>query len=266
LGGRLDSTNVVHPLVSVITNIGLDHTQFLGTTLPAIAIEKGGIIKENVPVVVGEYHPDTFPVFENISVQKKAKLYKAFELEDTSIHCELKGAYQKHNIKTALKTVEVLNNLGVEVSKTATKTGLAKVTQNTGLLGRYQMVQEAPKILCDTGHNKEGISLVVQQLLQEQYQQLHIVFGVVEDKDLRSVLPLLPKNAHYYFTKPSIARGLSEKKLKLIAEKHGLIGAEFSTVAQGVSQAILKATTEDLIYVGGSTFVVADFLSSRMLK
>lgn len=262
LGGRLDSTNVVIPLVSVITNIGLDHTQFLGTTLPAIALEKGGIIKEHIPVVIGEFHAETFPVFKEIAEKKQSKLHKAFEFEEQVYDCELKGVYQKHNIKTVIKTVEVLNSVGVHISEIAIREGLLKVIQNTGLLGRYQIIQESPKLICDTGHNKEGISLVVNQLLQEEYRQLHIVFGVVDDKDIHSVLGLLPKHAVYYFTKPSIARGLSEEKLKVAAEVHQLKGASFSSVKQAVSKALLSASSQDLIYVGGSTFVVADYLFS----
>lgn len=262
LGGRLDSTNVVTPLVSVITNIGLDHTQFLGTTLPAIASEKGGIIKQNRPVVIGEYHEETFKVFQEIANQKNASLYKAFDLEAIVYECELKGVYQKHNLKTVIQTINVLKTLGVDIADKSIENGLYKVIQNTGLLGRYQVVQESPKLICDTGHNKEGISLVVSQLLEEDFKKLHIVFGVVDDKDLSGVLPLLPKQAVYYFTKPSIARGLSEEKLKASAQEYGLVGDNYATVEKAVNIALSKANPKDLIYVGGSTFVVADYLLS----
>ncbi|ANW94956.1 tetrahydrofolate synthase [Wenyingzhuangia fucanilytica] len=261
LGGRLDSTNVVTPLVSVITNIGLDHTQFLGDTLPLIASEKGGIIKRNIPVVIGEYHEETFEVFEGIANKNNAPLYKAFDLGEVLYDCELKGEYQKYNLKTVVRALEVLQGLGVELTEQAIENGLSKVIQNTGLLGRYQVVQELPKLVCDTGHNKEGIALVLSQLLAEDFEKLHIVFGVVDDKDLGSVLPLLPKQAQFYFTKPSIARGLSEEKLKDIAEEFGLAGDTFTTVEQAVNTALTNAKPQDLIYVGGSTFVVADYLS-----
>ncbi|MGY5354899.1 bifunctional folylpolyglutamate synthase/dihydrofolate synthase [Wenyingzhuangia sp. IMCC45467] len=262
LGGRLDSTNVISPLVSVITNIGLDHTQFLGTTLPLIAAEKGGIIKPSTPVVIGEYNIDTFPVFNEIATNKQARLYKAFELEDVSYDCELKGVYQKHNLKTVVKTVEVLNKIGVVINENALKAGLSKVIKNTGLLGRYQQIQVDPKIICDTGHNKEGISQVISQILEEDFKQLHIVFGVVDDKDLNAVLPLLPQKAIYYFTRPSLARGLSELKLKEEAEKYHLKGVSFATVEEAIKKAMSNAVKEDLIYIGGSTFVVADYLLS----
>ncbi|GGF61052.1 bifunctional folylpolyglutamate synthase/dihydrofolate synthase [Wenyingzhuangia marina] len=261
MGGRLDSTNVVIPLVSVITNIGLDHTQFLGTTLPVIAKEKGGIIKQNRPVVIGEYHEETFAVFQETANQKNAPLFKAFDLEAVVYDCELKGIYQKHNLKTVIQTIEVLKTLGIKITDGSIENGLSKVIQNTGLLGRYQIVQEAPKLICDTGHNKEGISLVVSQLLAEDFEILHIVFGVVDDKDLSSVLPLLPKQAAYYFTRPSIARGLSQEKLKASAQEHQLIGESYATVEKAVNEVLSNANPKDLIYVGGSTFVVADYLS-----
>ncbi len=261
LGGRLDSTNVVDPLVSVITNIGLDHTQFLGNTLPKIAAEKAGIIKVNRPVVVGEYQEETFPVFNEVAKEKNSKLYKAFELEGLEYDCDLKGVYQKKNIKTALKTLEVLKNLGIEISQLDIQEGLSKVVLNTGLLGRYQIIQENPKVICDTGHNKEGLSLVMSQLEKEEFENLHVVFGVVDDKDLSSVLPMLPKEANYYFVKPAIGRGLLAETLKEAATEYGLKGDSYLSVAVGAQDAIKKAADKDLVFIGGSTFVVADYLT-----
>ncbi|WP_010136886.1 bifunctional folylpolyglutamate synthase/dihydrofolate synthase [Ochrovirga pacifica] len=266
LGGRLDSTNVLHPLVSVITNIGLDHVQFLGTTLPEIAAEKAGIIKTERPVVIGEYHSETFPVFQSIATKKKATLYKAFELSKIAWDCDLKGVYQQKNLKTAVQTCRVLQELGIKISEKALENGLKNTIKNTGLLGRYQQIQAAPKIICDTGHNKEGIALVVEQLLKEDYQELHIVFGVVEDKDLEGVLPLLPKKANYYFVKPAIQRGMSELLLKSKANELGLMGESYPTVAAGVEQALLMAKDKDLVYIGGSTFVVADYLTKLKIE
>ncbi|MGY6648844.1 bifunctional folylpolyglutamate synthase/dihydrofolate synthase [Wenyingzhuangia sp. IMCC45574] len=261
LGGRLDSTNVVDPLVSVITNIGLDHTQFLGNTLPKIAAEKAGIIKQNRPVVIGEYQKDTFSVFETVAKDKRAPLFKAFELEGVFVESDLKGVYQEKNKRTALKVIEVLNSLGVSISESSVKKGLNSVVANTGLLGRYQIVQESPKIICDTGHNKEGLSLVLSQLEKEKYKKLHIVFGVVDDKDLSSVLPLLPKKACYYFVKPSIGRGLSSVLLMNSAIELGLEGVSYESVKEGVTAAKQVLNDSDLLFVGGSTFVVADYLT-----
>lgn len=263
LGGRLDSTNVVLPLVSVITNIGLDHTQFLGDTLPLIAAEKAGIIKENIPVVIGEYHPETFPVFQTTAIDKNAVLFKAFELEDLSYTSDLKGNYQSKNIKTAYKAIQILKELDVQIAENSINKGLKKVIRNTGLLGRYQIIQENPKIICDTGHNKEGVALVIDQLLSENYKTLHIVLGVVNDKDLNSVLPLFPTDAKYYFTKPSIERGLSQETLQKTSLELGLKGESYVTVASAVHTALQKAESEDVIFVGGSTFVVADYLVEK---
>ncbi|MGY5351732.1 bifunctional folylpolyglutamate synthase/dihydrofolate synthase [Wenyingzhuangia sp. IMCC45533] len=264
LGGRLDSTNVVMPLVSVITNIGLDHTQFLGDTLPLIAKEKAGIIKDDIPVVIGEYHQETFNVFNDVASFKQSKLFKAYELTDLNYDCDLKGSYQKKNLKTAYKTIQVLNEMGVVVSEKSIINGFLKVVENTGLLGRYQITQENPKIVCDTGHNKEGVSLVLDQITSEAYHHLHIVLGVVDDKDLNSILPLFPKEAKYYFTKPSVARGLSEVKLKEEALRYQLLGDSYSSVKIATEHALQSSEKNDLIYVGGSTFIVADYLLNKV--
>ncbi len=266
LGGRLDSTNVVDPIVSVITNIGLDHTQFLGNTLPLIAREKAGIIKKNRPVVVGEYHEETFSVFEDIAKENTSKLYKAFELEDVVYTCDLKGEYQKFNLKTALQTIRVLQKSSIKIDDDVIEKGFQKVVVNTGLLGRYQIVCNTPKIICDTAHNKEGIALVVNQLNKEFFKELHVVFGVVDDKDLDLVLPLLPKTAKYYFTKPSIQRGFSAEILQEKAKKYNLKGNVYTSVELAVLAVLHIAYKEDVVYVGGSTFVVADFLSNEMSK
>lgn len=260
LGGRLDSTNVVDSLVAVITNIGLDHTMFLGDTLPKIAKEKAGIIKRDTPVVVGEYQMETLEVFSEVSKKMNAKLYKAFDLKEVYFECDLKGVYQLKNIKTAYKAIQVLRSLKVDILEESVENGLKKVIGNTGLLGRYQVLSKNPKIICDTAHNKEGLSLVLNQLLKESYCKLHIVLGVVSDKDLVSILSLLPKEAVYYFTKPTIARGFSEVKLKKLAEDFNLIGNNFNNVDVAFKNALNKADKKDLIFIGGSTFVVADYL------
>ncbi len=260
LGGRLDATNVVTPLVSVITNIGLDHVNLLGDTLPLIAVEKAGIIKKEIPVVVGEYDEETYPVFKEISDQKNSTRYNAFELNQIEYNSDLKGFYQQKNIKTAYQTIQVLVGLNIDVSEESIQKGFSKVIKNTGLLGRYQVLQNNPKVICDTGHNKEGLSLVVNQLSSEQYDKLHVVFGVVDDKELDSVLSLLPKNAIYYFTKPSISRGLSEIVLKEKAFEYKLLGEMYKTVQKAADEALTCSSKKDLIFIGGSTFVVADYL------
>jgi dihydrofolate synthase/folylpolyglutamate synthase len=257
LGGRLDSTNIITPVVSVITNIGLDHTQFLGESLAEIAYEKAGIIKPNIPVVIGEYQKEVMSVFKEIAKNNKTQLYLASKLK-TKLKTDLRGSYQKHNLKTALQTIEVLKTLKFSISEAVLKSGLLKVVDNTGLIGRWQILNQYPKIICDTGHNKEGLTYVMQQLSKEEYSNLHIVFGVVNDKDLQSILPLFPKNAIYYFCKPNIPRGLNELKLQHKCNQYHLFGNTYSSVKKALKSAKNNANKNDLIFVGGSTFVVAE--------
>ncbi|HEY9221505.1 MAG TPA: folylpolyglutamate synthase/dihydrofolate synthase family protein [Lutibacter sp.] len=260
MGGRLDSTNIITPEVSVITNIGYDHTQFLGETLPEIAFEKAGIIKSNVPVVIGEYQKEVFPVFEKIAKEKSAPLFLASKNVDTLYASDLKGAYQIHNIKTVLQTLEVLKLKGFIISEENIKNGLQNVVKNTGLLGRWQVLNEQPKVICDTAHNAEGLVYVLKQLQEEKFEQLHIVIGVVNDKDLKSVLPLFPKNAKYYFCRPNIPRGLDAQEFQRQCAKFQLMGEAYNSVETAYKTALEKASKNDLIYVGGSTFVVAEVL------
>jgi dihydrofolate synthase/folylpolyglutamate synthase len=257
LGGRLDSTNIIMPEVSVITNIGKDHTQFLGETLPEIALEKAGIIKNNIPVVVGENQKETLNVFKEIAIKSNAPFYLASEIK-SSLKTDLKGSYQKHNLKTAIQTLKVLVKKGFSISDENLKNGLLNVVKNTGLMGRWQLLNTQPKIICDTGHNKEGLKYVMQQLSEEYFRNLHIVFGVVNDKDLESILPLFPKNAIYYFCKPNIPRGLSELVLQATCKKHHLFGNAYSSVKMALKTAKNNANKEDVIFIGGSTFVVAE--------
>jgi dihydrofolate synthase/folylpolyglutamate synthase len=258
LGGRLDSTNIITPEVSVITNIGYDHMQFLGDTLPEIAFEKAGIIKNKVPVVIGEYQAETFPVFEKIASEKSTPLFLAANSKDIVYTSDLKGSYQIHNIKTVLQTIEVLKSKGFVISEKNIKNGLLKVVKNTGLLGRWQVLNDKPKVICDTAHNAEGLRYVLKQLQEETFEQLHIVLGVVNDKDLKSVLPLFPKNATYYFCKPNIPRGLDEVEFQQQCAKFQLVGKAYNSVQSAYETALKHAKKNDLIYVGGSTFVVAE--------
>lgn len=258
MGGRLDSTNIVIPEVSVITNIGLDHTQFLGTTLAEIAAEKGGIIKEGIPVVIGESQSDTKPVFNRIATEKNAALSFADTIDSVAFTSDLKGVYQKKNIKTVLATLRVMQKSGWRISEKNIQKGLLKTIENTGLMGRWQTLRENPKVICDTGHNKEGLLLVMEQLKSENFKNLHIVFGVVSDKALDSVLPLMPPTARYYFCKPDIPRGMDAGILASEAMRFGLKGDVFSSVQAAYNAALKTALKEDLIFVGGSTFVVAE--------
>ena len=259
LGGRLDATNIITPLVSVITNIDLDHTQFLGNTPALIAGEKAGIIKPNVPVVIGEYTNETQPVFLAKAEENKAPIYFAADLVTEVFPSDLIGDYQFHKKKTVQQTIAVLNSQNeFTVSDENLKAGLLKVVKNTGLQGRWQQLGENPKIICDTAHNKHGLEVVMNQIQKETFENLHIVLGVVNDKDLDSILPLFPKNAQYYFCRPDSSRGLATEILKEAAKKYDLLGEKYDAVAEAFAAAKQNATENDFIYVGGSTFVVAE--------
>jgi dihydrofolate synthase/folylpolyglutamate synthase len=261
MGGRLDATNIISPLVSVITNIGLDHTQFLGNTLTAIAAEKAGIIKSNTPVVIGEYTSETQPVFLATAKANQSPVYFASDLIATAYPSDLIGDYQIHNKKTVLQTLTVLNQqTNFKTTEKDWEKGLAQVVKNTGLEGRWQQLGAAPKIICDTAHNTHGLSIVLNQIQKEPFDQLHFVFGVVNDKDLDEVLPLFPKNAIYYFCKPNIPRGLEGAILAQKAAQYGLDGKIYNSVSAAYEKAKQNAQPTDFIYVGGSTFVVAEIL------
>ena len=260
LGGRLDSTNILNPEVSVITNIGLDHTQFLGTTLEAIAGEKAGIIKPNTPIVIGETQLETEVVFRVKAVEEQAPIYFADQLVETSYPTSLKGDYQVHNVRTVLQTIEILNSGAFTIPIKAVQQGLLKVTENTGLRGRWELLGTVPKIICDTAHNREGLRLVFQQLLNEKFQRLHMVVGMVNDKDIFSLLELFPKQAQYYFCSPNVPRGLEASQLAQIFTQHGFEGSVYPSVKDALKAAKQSASHDDLIYVGGSTFVVAEII------
>lgn len=258
MGGRLDSTNILIPEVSVITNIGFDHTAFLGNTYAEIATEKAGIIKPSVPVVIGETVSETKRVFKATASSKKAPILFAEELTLSDYESDLKGVYQQKNKRTAIATLGVLQSKNWNISEAIIQQGFLNVIKNTGLQGRYQILREEPKVICDTAHNKEGLQLVLQQIQSEKYAKLHIVLGVVNDKDLQTVLPLFPKIATYYFCKPDVPRGLNASILAAEAEKFELTGAVYRSVLDSYMAALQNASRQDLIYIGGSTFTVAE--------
>ena len=262
MGGRLDSTNIIIPIISVITNIGLDHVQFLGDTLEKIASEKAGIIKQNIPVVIGEYTAETKPVFEQTAKGENAPIYFASDLQNAALESDLKGAYQKSNMKTVKQAIDVINQTGeFKISAQACRLGMLSVVKNTGLLGRWQVLQQNPTVICDTAHNKHGLTIVLQQLKESTYDNLHIVLGLVNDKDLKEILSLFPTNSKYYFCSPNISRGLDVSILAEKATEFSLIGNSFSSVSEAYKSAASQALPTDLIYVGGSTFVVAEILN-----
>ena len=258
LGGRLDSTNIVTPLVSVITNISMDHSNLLGNTIEEIAKEKAGIIKNNTPVIIGRKQIEIYSIFKGFANTKKTKLIQA---KNYAYDCDLKGNYQKENINTAIETILQLKELDWRVTKKNIESGLQNVVKNTQLQGRWQRLKSNPLVICDTGHNIEGIKQIVEQLKKINYQKLHFVIGFVEDKNINEILNLLPKErVGYYFCQPKIQRGLEVEKLKSSAKKRGILGESFSSVKQAYTQAISNANSKDLVFIGGSTFVVAEIL------
>lgn len=260
MGGRLDATNIIQPLVSVITNIGKDHTAFLGNTLAAIAGEKAGIIKAGVPVVIGEYTEETLPVFKSKAEEASAPIYLAQETFALNTWTsDLQGEYQKANIRTVRQAIQLLRQ-SFNITEEQEKVGLLHVVSNTGLHGRWEVLGDSPKIIADTAHNAHGLTIVMDQLKHENYEHLYIVMGVVNDKDLSSVLPLLPKDAKYFFGAPNILRALSAEDLAAEALKFGIEGEVCISIPDAYAKARQEAGPKDLIYVGGSTFVVAEIL------
>lgn len=258
LGGRLDSTNIITPEIALITNIGFDHMDILGDTLDKIAFEKAGVIKQNIPVVVSEYQPEIAWVFKKIAKEKSAELSFASRLDFPPYTTSLLGDYQRRNIKGVSET---LNRLpGFVVKPEDIRNGLTHVNRNTGLQGRWQILKENPRVICDTAHNKEGLVLALGQLLQERFERLHLVLGFVKEKDLDTILPLFPKKATYYFCRPNIPRGLDAQILADRARKFDLIGKVYHSVSEAYNAVNESASKEDVIFIGGSNFTVAEVL------
>ena len=289
LGGRLDCTNIIQPLVSVITNISFDHTQFLGDTLAKIAAEKAGIIKKGTPVVIGESDDETRPVFEAKATEMHAPILFAEDQPEVStakmlpeggmhyktrhfgvLDGDLGGIYQQKNMNTVLQTLRVLYGDGSRCVVGTTQEnrplcgslqrGVSHVAANTGLTGRWQQVNASPRVICDTGHNVGGWQYLSRQLAMVECDQMHIVFGMVDDKDINTVLDMLPKSAKYYFTKAESKRALNEAVVLAKAQQHGLAGEAYPTVYEAYKAARHAASERDFIFVGGSSYVVGDFL------
>jgi dihydrofolate synthase/folylpolyglutamate synthase len=260
MGGRLDSTNVITPLLCVITNISKDHTAFLGNTLPEIAGEKAGIIKKNVPVVIGETQEEVKDVFLEKARQMNSPIFFVDQRAGVPFYCPLKGLYQKKNIQTSFVAIQILNQNGFNISEDKIRHGFRNVIRQTGLQGRWQTISRKPRVICDVGHNEAGIGYILQQLGTEKFNRLHWVFGLVSDKDADGILGMLPKDATYYFCKANIPRGLDVDELQNKAEKFGLTGEKYPSVKKAYETARNEAREDDLIFIGGSTFIVAEVL------
>ncbi len=282
LGGRLDCTNIISPILSVITNISFDHTQFLGNTLAKIAAEKAGIIKPQTPVVIGEHNEETRPVFERKAEKEKAPLcFAQDEAEIISVETvkegkglyyetrtygrlygELSGIYQEKNTNTVVSTVRQLKLSGIAISDESVRKGLATAASSTGLRGRWETLRENPKVVCDTGHNTGGWQYLSQQIKAQKCRTLRIVFGMVDDKDIDTVCGMLPKEAVYYFTQATTKRAIPAERVRKDAEACGLAGETFPTVKEAYAKALADAAADDFVFVGGSSYIVADLLAS----
>ena len=284
MGGRLDSTNIITPVLSVITNIGMDHSIYLGDSLEKIAQEKAGIIKPGIPVVVGETGKETEHVFIGKVRETGSEIvfadrnfsseYSLMSLDGLQVmniekkggegypelKIDLNGIYQRRNVITTLQVVEKLNEMELKIRRESLYKGMRQVRKNTGFRGRWEVLENNPLIVCDTGHNREGLILVMEQIRQTAWKNLHMVIGMVNDKDLADILPLFPVEANYYFCRPDIPRGLDSKLLKDEAAGYGLAGESYGTVKAALDAAKQQAGKHDMIFVGGSTFVVAEVL------
>ena len=286
LGGRLDCTNIINPILSVITNISFDHTQFLGHTLAAIAAEKAGIIKAGVPVIVGETNAETKPVFLAKAEEVNAPIVFAednseiLSFEQDFAHAtllyttrtmselrgELCGYCQEKNTNTVLHALAALRQAGLHIEEPDVRRGFAHVCELTGLTGRWQRLSTSPTVICDTGHNEGGFAYIVRQLEAQPCHTMRIVFGMVSDKDVTTILAMLPKNAVYYFTQASVKRALSADDMRQKAALCGLSGHSYPTVSEAYNAALSDAEADDFVYVGGSSYVVADLLSFLFFK
>jgi dihydrofolate synthase/folylpolyglutamate synthase len=283
LGGRLDSTNIITPEISIITNISLDHTNLLGNTVKEIAVEKAGIIKEGVPVIIGEYDSATANVFTDKAEALNSPIRFADQVLKVStsnvlgdiltasvsdlnskiyqdLELDLTGSYQLKNVLSVLEAVKLLQDEGYDIPESAIYSGLKNVKVNTGLQGRWQVLGTAPFIVCDTGHNEAGIKEVIKNLNSLHYDQLHIVLGMVKDKDISAVLSQLPKKAMYYFCSPQLERALSPEDIQQQANSYGLLGNAYTSVFNAFEAAKENASKNDVVFIGGSTFVVAEVL------
>ncbi len=284
LGGRLDCTNIITPLLSVITNISMDHTQFLGNTLALIAAEKAGIIKPHVPVVVGEDTAETRPIFAARAQEQEAAVVFAQDEENREVtavnhsadrltyatrhwgtlHGDLRGAYQQANMNTILNAIDILSGTGIIRDKNSVAKGVACVGEYTGLMGRWQTVRQEPLVICDTGHNVAGWEYLARQIKAQPCLRLHIVFGMVDDKDVRTVMDMLPKDATYYWTQADSKRAIPAETIAHYGKERNLYGTLYPTVTEAYNAALKKAAKDDFIFVGGSSYVVGDFLAEPL--
>lgn len=263
MGGRLDSTNIINPLLSVITNISLDHTKFLGTNITDIAQEKAGIIKENIPVVIGETQNETKPIFIDTAKSKSSEIVFADQFDYENLDCDLKGDYQKKNIKTVLKSTEILKNLDYKINDSHIKTGLNNISNNTGLQGRWQVIQRKPMIICDTAHNEAALGEVISQLTKMEYSELHFIIGFSNDKNLKKISKIFPEDSKYYFVQSKVGRARDAKEVRDIFKLNNRCGDYYKSIKNTIQHVKGVSNENDIMFIGGSTFVVSEIFDKN---
>ena len=263
MGGRLDSTNIINPILSIITNISLDHTRFLGSNISDIAKEKAGIIKENIPVVIGETQQEISPIFNDIAKSKNSEIIFVDHFIYDNYDCDLKGDYQKKNIKTVLKSTEILKHLDYKINDSHIEIGLNNVSNNTGLQGRWQVIQKKPMIICDTAHNEAALDDVISQLTDMDYSDLHFIIGFSNDKDLEKISKLFPEDSKYYFVQSKVGRARDAKQVRDIFKLNNRNGDYYKSIENTIKYVKGISKENDIIFIGGSTFVVSEIFDKN---
>ena len=263
LGGRLDSTNIINPILSIITNISLDHTRFLGSNISDIAKEKAGIIKDNIPVIIGQTQQEISPIFTEIAKSKKSEIIFADHFIYDTYNCDLKGDYQKKNIKTVLKSTKILKDLDYKINDSHIKTGLNNVSNNTGLQGRWQVIQRKPMIICDTAHNEAALGEVISQLMDMEYSDLHFIIGFSNDKNLKKISKIFPEDSKYYFVQSKVGRARDAKEVRDIFKLNNRCGDYYKSIENTINYVKGVSKENDIIFIGGSTFVVSEIFEKN---
>ena len=263
MGGRLDSTNIISPILSIITNISLDHTRFLGSNISDIAKEKAGIIKDNIPVVIGQTQQEISPIFTDIAKSKNSEIIFADHFIYDTYNCDLKGDYQKKNIKTVLKSTEILKHLDYKINDSHIKTGLNNVSNNTGLQGRWQVIQRKPMIICDTAHNEAALGEVISQLTKMEYSELHFIIGFSNDKNLKKISKIFPEDSKYYFVQSKVGRARDAKEVRDIFKLKNRCGDYYKSIENTIKYVKGVSKENDIIFIGGSTFVVSEIFDKN---
>ena len=263
MGGRLDSTNIINPILSIITNISLDHTRFLGSNIFDIAKEKAGIIKDNIPVVIGQTQQEISPIFTDIAKSKNSEIIFADHSIYDTYDCDLKGDYQKKNIITVLKSTEILKHLDYKINDSHIKTGLSNVSNNTGLQGRWQVIQRKPMIICDTAHNEAALREVISQLIDMEYSDLHFIIGFSNDKNLKKISKIFPEDSKYYFVQSKVGRARDAKEVRDIFKLNNRYGDYYKSIENTIKYVKGVSKENDIIFIGGSTFVVSEIFDKN---